>query len=177
MYIQFLNELSLEKRKKSLSNLEEQIIQMLEEGLTYFDISEKVSYDASYVGDVSRELYGMVAEKYKLKVTRSNLFACINRIVYNDLSQSKVSANIHEFRNDRIILDISKWWKYNSKDNSLILKNENTLVFLLEKLTIESLGIELLKLSSKEQLCGKALLELCQILNNFFYVDVDTSHS
>jgi DNA-binding transcriptional ArsR family regulator len=80
-HIKLLDTLSHNIRGKILSTLDKQIIKHLEEGKTYSEIAEILGYEDGHIGSVAREIYGLIAQKHKIKVTRSNLFSVLETLV------------------------------------------------------------------------------------------------
>ena len=178
-YIKHLNKISQDIRKKPLSTLECDVIKLVLQGCIYSEISQQLAYDCNYIGDVAREIYGLIGQKYKVKVIRANLRNVLETIfdtepdeTFNICHNIKPHAVLHpqviSFSEDAIMIDVSTYWKLDVINKALILKAQHPIVFNLDGLTHESLGRELLQLSNRQQISSNAILELLKILNTFF---------
>lgn len=177
-HIKFLDTLSHNIRGKILSTLEKQIIGYLELGKTYLEISEILGYEDGYIGSVAREIYGLIAQKHKIKVTRSNLFSVLDTLLIKEPDDtfyvchkiqkpSLLNRDIKIFNKNEILMDLSSFWKFNAKTEQLILKNQYPIVVDLAGVTDQSVGKMLMDLSSREQLSGDALLELVKLIKQY----------
>ena len=177
-YVNYINALSENIRHKSLNTIERDIVSLLCEGKTYIEIAEKLSYDDGYVGSVSRELYGLIGQKHKVKVTRSNLISTLDSVMGGEIDNTfNVCHNIKEavvfnrdilrFNQNEILINVSTFWKFDVKNNALILKTQYPLVLNLSELENNSFKT-ILHLARQEQLSGDALLELFKILNSYY---------
>jgi DNA-binding transcriptional ArsR family regulator len=177
-HIKLLDTLSHNIRGKILSTLDKQIIKHLEEGKTYSEIAEILGYEDGHIGSVAREIYGLIAQKHKIKVTRSNLFSVLETLVHKEPDDSfsichkiqkpsLLNRDIKIFNKYQIIMDLSTFWKFNAKTEQLILKNQYPIIVDLSAITVETLGKILMDLSSREQLSGDALLELTKLIKQY----------
>lgn len=177
-YINYINALSENIRHKSLSTIERDIVSLLCDGKTYLEIAEKLSYDDGYIGSVSRELYGLIGQKHKVKVTRSNLISVLDSVMGGEIDNTfNVCHNIKEavifnrdilkFNQNEILINVSTFWKFDVKNNVLILKTQYPVILSLSELETNSFKT-ILHLSRQEQLSGDALLELFKILNSYY---------
>lgn len=177
-YQQFLNNLSQEIRNKSLSDLESNLIKLLEHNLTYSDIAVELGYEDGYIGDVARELYGLINQKHQVKVTRNNLFSVLDSLlnkepepdfyVLHGLAKNVLQSNILEFNQNNILISVSLFWKFDAINRALIYKNKYPIVFSLDGLNKNNLGDKLISITKQKQLSGDALLELVKILDGYF---------
>ena len=178
-YKEYLDYVSKEIRRRSLSDLEVQIIELLENTrLTYAEIGEKLTYSPSYISDVAWELFGLLGQKHNVKVTRSNLFSVLSQHCYSDiepdfyschnLKKTVLNPSVLVFKKDQIQSNLSLFWKLDVINKSLILKSRNPIVIDLESLTQEKVGETLINLSRQRQLPGDAVLELLKILDIYF---------
>lgn len=180
-YREYLDIVSNEIRRRNLNDLEVKILDRIERGLSYQEIGENLNYDSNYIGDIAREIYGLIGQKHRVKVTRSNLFATLEKFAYADiepdfsmchgLTQSILNRDVLKFKKDNILLSVSLWWKLDVINKSLILKTKYPVIIDLSTLTQESLGTVLINASRQKQLPGDAILELLKILDNYFTVD------
>ncbi|MFM6669769.1 MAG: hypothetical protein ACKPJO_06495, partial [Dolichospermum sp.] len=69
-YKQYLDRISKEIRRRELNDLESKIIHSLESSLTYEEIAVGLNYNSSYIADIARELFGLIGQKHRVKVTR-----------------------------------------------------------------------------------------------------------
>lgn len=177
-HIKLLDTLSHNIRGKILSTLDKQILKHLETGKTYSEIAEILGYEDGHIGSVAREIYGLIAQKHKIKVTRSNLFSVLDTLVYREPDDSfnichkiqkpsLLNRDIKIFNKHQIIMDLSTFWKFNAKTEQLILKNQYPIIVDLSTITVETLGKTLIDLSSREQLSGDAFLELIKLINQY----------
>ncbi len=177
-HIKLLDTLSHNIRGKILSTLDKQIIKHLEEGKTYSEIAEILGYEDGHIGSVAREIYGLIAQKHKIKVTRSNLFSVLETLVHKEPDDSfnichkiqkpsLLNRDIKIFNKHQIIMDLSAFWKFNAKTEQLILKNQYPIIVDLSVITVETLGKILMDLSSREQLSGDAFLELTKLIKQY----------
>jgi DNA-binding transcriptional ArsR family regulator len=177
-HIKLLDTLSHNIRGKILSTLDKQILKHLEEGKTYSEIAEILGYEDGHIGSVAREIYGLIAQKHKIKVTRSNLFSVLETLVHKEPDDifsichkiqkpSLLNRDIKIFNKHQIIMDLSTFWKFNAKTEQLILKNQYPIIVDLSAITVETLGKILMDLSSREQLSGDAFLELTKLIKQY----------
>lgn len=177
-FIKYLNKISQDIRNKSLSTVESDTLKMLFNGHTYLDISEKLSYDSNYIGDIAREIYGLIGQKHKVKTTRANLVNVLETICekepddtfyvcHNIKPKSILHAQVLSFRQDSILIDMSLYWKFDAINKALILKSKHPIIIGLSELNHDVLGRELLQLSNRDQVSGDAILELLKIINIF----------
>lgn len=177
-FIKYLNKISQDIRNKSLSTVESDTFKMLFNGHTYLEISEKLSYDSNYIGDIAREIYGLIGQKHRVKCTRSNLVNVLESICdkepndtfyvcHNIKPKSTLHTQVLSFQQDSILIDVSLYWKFDAINKALILKSKYPIVVNLVELNHELLGRELLQLSNRDQVSGDAVLELLKILNTF----------
>lgn len=182
-HIKLLDTLSYNIRGKILSTLDKQILKHLEEGKTYSEIAEILGYEDGHIGNVAREIYGLIAQgliaqKHKIKVTRSNLFSVLDTLVHKEPDDSfnichkiqktsLLNRDIKIFNRHQIIMDLSTFWKFNAKTEQLILKNQYPIIVDLSAITVETLGKILMDLSSREQLSGDAFLELTKLIKQY----------
>lgn len=181
-YINYINTLSESIRHKTLNTIERDIITFLYEGKTYLEIAEKLKYDAGYVGHIARELYGLVGQKHKIKVNRLNLIIVLDSVMGGDLDDtfdvchgikepSIFDRSILKFKQNQILINVSTFWKFDIKNNALILKTKYPIVLKLSDLETDPFKA-ILYLIRQQQLSGDALLELFKILDSY-YSDTD----
>lgn len=166
----------MEIRRRSLNDLETNIIELLQSFKTYSQIAEKLGYDSGYIGDIAREIYGLIGQKYR--VTRTNLFSTLDKFIDSEpepdfyechgIKNRLFSSEIIKFKQDEILFNVSLFWKFNASAKSLILKTKNPVVINLDHLTPDQLGKTLINLSRQQQVSGDAVLELLKILDNYF---------
>lgn len=177
-HIKLLDTLSHNIRGKILSTLDKQILKHLEEGKTYFEIAEILGYEDGHIGSVAREIYGLIAQKHKIKVTRTNLFSVLETLVHKEPDDSfyvchkiqkpsLLNRDIKVFNKNEIIMDLSSFWKFNAKTEQLILKNQYPIVVDLSGITEENLGKVLIDLTVRDQLSGDAFLELVKLIKQY----------
>lgn len=177
-YINYINTISQSIRRKPLNTIEAEIIACICEGKTYLQIAEKVRYDDGYVGHIARELYGLVGQKHKVKVNRLNLVAVLDSVMGAELDDTfnachgikeatVFNNDILKFKQDEIVVSLSTFWKFDAKNNTLILKTKYPIVLSLNDLKTNPFKT-ILHLIRREQLSGDALLELFKILDNYY---------
>jgi hypothetical protein len=177
-YIKYLNKISQDIRNKPLSTVESDTFKMLFDGHTYLEISTKLGYDSNYIGDVAREIYGLIGQKHRVKCTRANLVNVLESICdkepddefsicHNIKPKSTLHTQVLSFRQDSILIDVSLYWKFDAINKALILKSKHPVIVNLIELNHELLGRELLQLPNRDQVSGDAILELLKILNTF----------
>jgi len=178
-YIDYLNKVSQEIRRKPLNTIERDIIDLLFQGKTYLEIADQSKYDDGYIGDIARELYGLIGQKHKVKVTRSNLFGVLDSVIGGEyepdfftchgIKQNTLfNSSVIEFSRDNLMFNLSLFWKFNAVTRSLILKTKHPVVLNIDDLSPDSLGITLIRLSRQKQVSGDAMIELLKILDNYF---------
>ncbi|MFM6079827.1 MAG: hypothetical protein ACKPCI_15180 [Dolichospermum sp.] len=69
-YKQYLDRISKEIRRRELNDLGSKLIHSLESSLTYEEIAVGLNYNSSYIADIARELFGLIGQKHRVKVTR-----------------------------------------------------------------------------------------------------------
>ena len=178
-YKQYLDRISKEIRGRELNDLESKLIHSLESSLTYAEIATALNYEANYIGDIAREIFGLIGQKHRLKVTRKNLFTTLDKyidgepeadfFVCHGIKNTVFTQGVIQFNKDAILFNVSLFWKLDVVTQSLILKTKYPVILKLEDLTLEKLGATLINLSRQKQVSGDAILELLKILNN--YVD------
>jgi hypothetical protein len=177
-YINYVNAISEHIRHKSLNTIERDIIDLLTQGKTYLEISNQLAYDDGYIGSVARELYGLIGQKQKVKVTRSNLINVLDSAISGELTDTSYSCqnikdptifnhDILAFRQNEIVINVSTFWKFDVTNNSLILKTKHPIIISLDELKSNSFRT-ILYLANQEQLTGDMLLELFKILSNYY---------
>lgn len=177
-FIKYLNKISQDIRNKPLNTLESDTLKMLFDGHTYLEISTKLGYDSNYIGDVAREIYGLIGQKHRVKVTRANLVSVLDAICDKEPDDTfyvchsiKPKSTLHRqvlsFQQNSILIDVSLYWKFDAINKALILKSKHPIIINLAELNHELLGRELLQLSNRDQISGDAILELLKIINIF----------
>ncbi len=177
-YINYINALSESIRHKALNTIEREIINLISQGKTYLEIAEKVKYDDGYVGHIARELYGLVGQKHKIKVNRLNLIAVLDSVMGGELDdtfnichgikESNIfNHSILKFKQDQILINVSTFWKFDTKNNALILKTKYPIVINLSDLESDPFKT-ILYVIRQQQLSGDALLELFKILDSYY---------
>lgn len=178
-YIEYIGRASMDIRRKPLSTLEQKVVNLLSEGKTYSFIGGELGYEDGYVGDVAREMYGLIGQKLRVKVTRSNLFSVIDSALGGEMDDSfyachKIAPNevvnpgVLRFHQESIVINVSLFWKFDAVNFALILKAKNPVVINLREINNENLGTALINLSQQQQVSGDSLLELCKILSKYF---------
>ena len=177
-HIELLDNLSHSIRGKILSTLEKQILKHLETGKTYIEIAEILGYEDGHIGSTAREIYGLIAQKHKIKVTRSNLFSILEALLIKEPDDtfnichkiqkpSLLNRDIKTFNKREIIVNLSAFWKFNAKTEQLILKNQYPIVIDLADISEENIGKILLDLTTREQLSGEAFIELAKLIRQY----------
>jgi hypothetical protein len=77
------------------------------------------------------------------------------------------NRDILKFNQNEILINVSTFWKFDVKNNVLILKTQYPVILSLSELETNSFKT-ILHLSRQEQLSGDALLELFKILNSYY---------
>lgn len=176
-YKQYLDRISKEIRRRELNDLESKLIHSLESSLTYEEIAVGLNYNSSYIADIARELFGLIGQKHRVKVTRKNLFTVLDTyidgepetdfFVCHNIKDTVFAQGVIQFNKDAILFSVSLFWKLDVATQSLILKTKYPVVLKLEDLTLDKLGTTLINLSRRKQVSGDAILELLKILNNY----------
>lgn len=177
-YINYINAISQHIRHKPLNTIERDVVDLLTQGKTYLEIGEQLAYDDGYVGSIARELYGLIGQKHKVKVTRSNLLNILDSAIGGELTDTfYICHNIKDptvfnhdilaFKQNEIMINVSTFWKFDVKNNALILKTKHPIVINLSELESNPFKT-ILYLANQEQLTGDALLELFKILNSYY---------
>jgi hypothetical protein len=183
-YIGYLNKVSIEIRKTPLADLERKLIVSLadDQDLTYYQIAEKLKYTSGYIGDIARELFGLLTQKHHVKVTRTNIFSTLDAIlskepddtfyVCHNIKEARLlNQDIITFKSTCIMVNLSSYWKFNATNQTLILKHQYPIIIDISEITIGNLGEHLLLISNREQLSGDALIELIKIIRDYLQAD------
>lgn len=174
----YLDLISSEIRRRKLNDLEVKILDRVEQNMTYEEIADELNYNQTYIADIAREIYGLIGQKHRVKVSRSNIFATLEKyadieiepdfFVCHGLTKSILNRDVIKFKKDDILLSVSLWWKLDVINKSLILKTKYPVIVDLSNLTKESLGNVLINISRQKQVPGDAVLELLKILDVYF---------
>ena len=177
-YIKYLNKISEDIRNKPLNTVESDSLKMLLQGHSYNEIATKLGYDPNYIGDMMREIYGLIGQKHRVKTTRANLVNILEQICDKEPDdtfygchgikpKSVFNSHILSFTQNLIMVDVSLYWKFDAFNKALMLKSKYPVIVNLQGINYELLGYELLQLSNRDQVSGDAILELLKILNTF----------
>ena len=175
-YLHYLNSLSEEIRRKLLTTLESNVVCCVFDNLTYMEASEKLGYEDGYIGDIAREIYGLVGQKHKTKVTRANLLSVLDSVMGGEWedafygchgikTEKLLNKDVLEFKQGAILFSVSLFWKFNATNRALILKSKNPIVVSLQDVSVDKIGKTLVNLTRQRQLSGDAFLELVKILD------------
>lgn len=185
-YINYVNAISEHIRHKPLNTIERDVIDLLSQGKTYSEIGNQLTYDDGYIGSIARELYGLIGQKHKVKVTSSNLVNILDSAIGGELTDTFYACHnikdstvfnhdILTFKQNEIMINVSTFWKFDVKNSALILKTKYPIVISLSDLE-NSPFKTILYLANQEQLTGDALLELFKILNSYYSdVEIETN--
>lgn len=176
-YQKYLDNLSQEIRRKGISDLESNIIQLLPSSCTYQEISEELNYNSSYICDIARELFGLIGQKHRIKVTRTNVISVLDSVidaepqpdffVCHAIKDSVFLDGVIKFNKSEVMFNLSYCWKFDGINQCLILKTKNPIVLNLSDLTPDKLGTTLVNLSRQKQVSGTSVLELLKILDTY----------
>ena len=175
----FLEDLSILIRLRPLSDLEISIIELLTQSKTYLEISIELNYREGYIGDIARELFGLISQQYHVKVTRANFLGSVQKLIdtkdepdfrgcHGIKPEPLLSSDTINFNQYQILFSLSRYWKFDAINKSLVLKNKFPVVLPLSGLEPSQLGNTLISLSRQSQVNSEALLELVRILDIYF---------
>lgn len=182
-YVNYINQISKEIRRQALKTIERDVIESLCEGKTYLQIASQLKYDDGYIGQLARELFGLIGQKHKVKVNRLNFVIVLDSVMGGELENdfydchgikpdSVFESNVLKFKQDEILISVSTFWKFNPTNKCLILKTKNPILLDLEELETGDRFQILLNLTKRNQVSGDALLELLKILDNYYNKEV-----
>lgn len=176
-YQKYLNDISNEIRRKGISDLESKVLERLQSSTTYENMAKELNYNSSYIADTARELFGLIGQKHRVKVTRTNIISVLDGLidtepqtdffVCHNIKTSVFMEGVLKFKQDEITFNISPFWKFDGINKCLILKTKNPIILKFEDLTQDKLGTTLVNLSRQKQVSGSAVLELLKILDTY----------
>jgi hypothetical protein len=177
-YVNHINAISKEIRFKPLNTIEIKIIESLCLGGTYLQIATEINYDHGYIGQLARQIYGLIGQKHKVKIKRDNFVAVLDSVMGGELEddfygchginpKSIFNANVLEFKQSEILINVTTFWKFDAKNECLVLRTKHPIALKLSDLKTNPFNT-ILNATKQEQMSGDALLELFKILDNYF---------
>lgn len=91
-----LNNIVLKYRKKPLSNIEVEILNHTNNGLTYTQMSINSHYSHQYLSDKGYQLFNIFSKELNMKINKSNFHVFLN-IISNKYKPPTINLNIDNY--------------------------------------------------------------------------------